>query len=131
MDEPVGFIQNSISRTFVEQANELMKAGMEQKEIYELLEWNKSSMSSVMNGRRDVPIAIWERFQEVYKNANRALMPSLESKEQFVQAATVKMLFNEVAKIKSKVFSLDYQECVTELEQNTISILRDMIREKG
>lgn len=70
-DSDKEFVPNSITRQFVDQVKELIEAGkFSYKGIITKLNWNKSSMSSVMHGTRDVPVPIWELWQSVYKEAN-------------------------------------------------------------
>jgi len=68
---PNWFTQNSITREFIQQVNDLVNRGLyDFKDLATALSWNKSSLSQVVNGARNVPIEKWEVFKEVYKSAN-------------------------------------------------------------
>lgn len=57
-----------ITKEFVERINHLIESGAvsDFAEIIYKLNWNKSSMSSVMSGARLVPIEVYHKFSEVY-----------------------------------------------------------------
>lgn len=60
--------QELVTKEFRKRVNDLINSSQvaDYSEIIKKLEWNKSSMSSVMNGSRNVPLDIWAKFAEVY-----------------------------------------------------------------
>jgi hypothetical protein len=68
------FAQNSFTREFIIQTKELVDNRVyDYKSLSKALDWNKSAMSSVINGYRNIPIEKWEVFKGVYKNAINSL----------------------------------------------------------
>lgn len=47
-------------------------------------------------------------------------------KDFLLEKATVKALYQQVAKLSAKVFDRPFADCLTELEQSTILILKDL-----
>lgn len=56
------------SRKFIESVEMLKKTGVVKfdREIIDALEWNKATFSSVMNGRKLIPIFYFQKFNKVY-----------------------------------------------------------------
>jgi phage repressor protein C with HTH and peptisase S24 domain len=65
-DQP--FVQNSYTKEFIGAVNSMQD--VEHKDIVDKLEWNKTAMSAVMNGKRNIPFDKWEKFKSVYKSDN-------------------------------------------------------------
>lgn len=65
----MAFLQNEQSKTFISEVQRLMNAGVvkKYKEIADAIEWDKTAISNVMNGRRDIPLEKYLKFTEVYK----------------------------------------------------------------
>jgi DNA-binding Lrp family transcriptional regulator len=58
------------TKKFIEQVKNLKNAGVVDRfgEIVDALKWDKTALSNVMNGRRDVPPEVYSLFTEVYKD---------------------------------------------------------------
>jgi hypothetical protein len=62
------FIQKPITKNFINQVKSLVqtgKAGTE-KEIAKKLVYNYSALNQIMNGKRNVPEKVYEKFTELY-----------------------------------------------------------------
>lgn len=68
------FAQNANTKTFVDEVNRLIQGGKVKnfKEVADVIEWDKTAISNVMNGRRNVPHEKFTKFTEVYKVDNPA-----------------------------------------------------------
>lgn len=109
------FKQNSVTLEFVSKAKELIDSGKcAQKDLIEKLEWNKSSMSSVMNGYRNIPIEKWDTFKEVYKDAN-----SVTDNQEDIKAATTDEMSALFIELMKKLESIEASL------QNTALISKD------
>lgn len=56
---------------------------------------------------------------------------NIKTNEDVAQLATVQMLFNEIAKLKSKVTGQKLEEVIDEMEQNTALLVKDILKGKG
>jgi hypothetical protein len=66
------FIQNANTKTFIDEVNKLVETSRVKnyKEVADAIEWDKTAISNVMNGRRNVPHEKYTKFTEVYKVAS-------------------------------------------------------------
>lgn len=65
------FKPNSITNEFIGAVDNLLKNNrLDDKDIIDKLQWNKSTFSLVKNGKRNIPIEKWELFKEVFKYEN-------------------------------------------------------------
>lgn len=66
--EPMGFEQTEKTRNFIESVKRLIDTGevKNQAAIVDALEWDKTLMSNVMNGRKNVPNDVYRKFTEIY-----------------------------------------------------------------
>jgi hypothetical protein len=57
-------VQNKITLKFKEQVKSLIAEGKaaNREEIVSAIEWNKSQMSQVMTGARNIPVAVYRKF---------------------------------------------------------------------
>jgi hypothetical protein len=64
----MGFEQNVLSRKFVQMAKSLIASGKERtiKDVANRLNYNYSALNQVMNGRRNIPQPIYDKYTEVY-----------------------------------------------------------------
>jgi plasmid maintenance system antidote protein VapI len=62
------FEQNSLTRKFIHVVNELIDAGKAKSfaEIANRLEWNRTSMSNVINGRINVPLEVYKKLAKLF-----------------------------------------------------------------
>lgn len=74
-----------------------------------------------------------KKYADLLQNATlpaqqNIIIPTEGSTEKdfLLQKATTKALFQQVAKITAKVFDRPFEDCLAELEQNTILILKDL-----
>lgn len=60
--------QSDNTKNFIEYVKNLLNTGVvkKQADIVEVLEWDKTTMSNVMNGRANVPLYIYNKFVKVY-----------------------------------------------------------------
>lgn len=60
---------NYISKQFIAFADDLIEKGVvgSDKEIVDAIDWHKSSMSQVRNGRQNIPIEVYRKFVSYYK----------------------------------------------------------------
>lgn len=61
-------IPNTVTKAFKEQVETLVGKGVvaNQQEIVDALGWNKSSMSQAMGGSKNVPVAVYRKFTNLY-----------------------------------------------------------------
>lgn len=92
------------SKTFIKQVENLMNTGIVKThtEIIEQLGMTKSMFSSVMNGRRNIPIDKYNRFTEVYAVAvpdvdrvSLEALLSLEAKSTVMLSTLAEILANQ------------------------------------
>lgn len=57
-----------VTKTFIKQVEGLLNTGAAATyaEIADTLDWDRTSMTSVIKGRRNVPVAVYRRFTEHY-----------------------------------------------------------------
>lgn len=62
------FAPNNVTKKFVQQAKELLNTGKVKRysDIAEAVEWDKTALSNVINGRRNIPQEIYKEFTTVY-----------------------------------------------------------------
>lgn len=65
----MGFEQNNLSKRFVNMVESLIASGNErtEKDVAIKLGYNYSALNQVMNGRRNIPNKIFDKYMEVYK----------------------------------------------------------------
>jgi hypothetical protein len=70
-DEPMPFEQNDKTKLFIDAVKKLIDSGevKNQAAIVDALEWDKTLMSNVMNGRKNVPNEVYRKFTEVFQVA--------------------------------------------------------------
>lgn len=65
----MAFIPKEKTKKFIDQVNSLVDSGIVPSylELADNIDWNRSAMSNVINGRRNVPNDVYKRFTDVYK----------------------------------------------------------------
>ncbi len=72
-------------------------------------------------------------LQNVNSGGSESIMIYSEGqtdKDYLMDKATLKAVFHQVAKLSAKVFDRKFEDCLAELEQNTILILKDLQESK-
>ncbi len=112
------------------------KRGWTQEEVAKSIKYSAVQMSRLINSpaKHEVEEILIKKFPELLQNVppERIVIHGEEmtEKDHLMNKAVVKVLYQEVAKLNSKVFGRPFQECLDELEQNTILVLRDLERSK-
>jgi transcriptional regulator with XRE-family HTH domain len=105
--------------------------------------FNKSSVSKYLNGSQEPSVnflkAFYKWFNEsgkkvshenaVNEDAVDYVTPEVKTEQDVVQAASIKVLYNELAKLKAKMYNMPVKDCLEELKQNTSLIIEDILRE--
>jgi plasmid maintenance system antidote protein VapI len=62
------FEQNTITKSFVDEISNLIQSGEANnyKEVADRIEWDKTAISNVVNGRRNIPASIYKKFTEEF-----------------------------------------------------------------
>lgn len=153
---------NSITRKFKEQVDYLISQGVvaNKQEIVDALGWNKSQMSVVIKGTKNIPLAVYRKFTSKYKLIEEPLeaisdtgdfrdkyIKSLEdqlamAREQLNLAtgelrhiavmnfAMLKGLRGPIAKLLAKAEREDLLVIAGKLDKETASLYRS-VRERG
>lgn len=58
-------------------------------------------------------------------------LKSVTNEQEIAQTATIQMLFNEVAKLKSRVTGQKFDEVVDEMDQSIVLLIKDILKKKG
>jgi len=68
------FYANDTTKNFIREVKQLKNDGhiIRFNEVAARLGWDKTALSNVMNGRRDVPPDVYKQFTEVYKGKIKA-----------------------------------------------------------
>jgi hypothetical protein len=114
-------IQNSITKYFVDTVKTLIDKGeiVSQDELAQELKYNKTSLSSVMNGRRNVPSDVYKRFSDRYgtdrtTHINDAIRQSI--KNQITIIAAQRVLLMALAELLAQKRNQSTTTVLSELE---------------
>lgn len=65
------FQQNSITLEFLKQYPKALRdSNLSEAEFAKKVDWNATTLSLVKNGKRNIPLDVWERFQNIFKLEN-------------------------------------------------------------
>lgn len=65
------FQQNSITLEFLKQYPKALRdSNLSEAEFAKKVDWNATTLSLVKNGKRNIPLDVWERFQNLFKSEN-------------------------------------------------------------
>jgi hypothetical protein len=108
--------QTPVTKQFIQQLQELRDKGIIKNyaEVIEKLKWNKSTMSSVLNGKLNVPHYIYSNFKTAYNIPDPELPKQIDPevyKEKYIALLEIQierydLLINELAEIKNLLKNL-------------------------
>jgi DNA-binding transcriptional regulator GbsR (MarR family) len=77
---------NKITKKFQDQVNNLISEGIvaNQQAIVDALGWNKSQMSQAMNGAKNIPLVVYQKFTDKYGLADP--VGDIEYKEKYLSS---------------------------------------------
>jgi hypothetical protein len=126
------FSQNVITKNFISAAKSLKDRG--NVDSYDTLAtslgWNKTSMSSVMNGRRNVPNEVYKKFADKYKTDLVAEVNPTEAglHNVLLNHAMLRVTLMALAELLAKQRKLPVTKIIAELEaavnEQTESLLK-------
>jgi hypothetical protein len=72
------FNQNTVTKKFIESVDKLIDDGKiaSRSALVDEIKWNKSSMSSVFNGRINVPSTVYKKFCDKYATDKAVTIPN-------------------------------------------------------
>jgi len=113
--------QSSITKFFIETVNKLIDKGELKgyKELAEKLDWNRTSLSNVINGRINVPTEVYKKFAEMYGTDTVAQVDSPTSiiLQKVVQMQATQRVFLMVfAELLAKERGVSIATVLSELE---------------
>jgi transcriptional regulator with XRE-family HTH domain len=101
---------------------------LSKEKIAKRLNLSRGHFSALLNGNEEIKRFHLDQIRAEFKDELSGSANNTD--EAVVQAATIKMLYNEVAKLKSKVTGQSYEDCLNDMEQSTISIVKDILKAK-
>lgn len=102
----------------------LKTLGFDRRTLEKELKYSPLTIDQTLSrGGNEKMLASLQGFLELAESKKQ---PLARTPEEQTQSATVKMLVNEVAKLKAKVSGVSFEDVLIELHQNTIAILKDM-----
>lgn len=116
-----------------------LKNGWTLEQVAKSVGYSRVHLTRLMKEKKksDVEDMILKKHASLFQNdtfpKSGALIIKTEKpseKDFLLEKATVKALYQEVAKLSSKVFGRSIEDSLIELEQNTILILKDLQESK-
>lgn len=99
--------------------------------IAERLEISRTYLSSLISGKQEVTMKHIQLFKQVFKDELAGIIaapPSPKTEDEATQAAILKMLYSEVAKLKAATSGRSLEQCLAEMKADTILNLQDILR---
>lgn len=112
------FEPNDKTRKFIRQARTLVDSGQVggYKEIADAIDWDRTAVSNVINGRRNIPPEVFKRFTDVYK-LGEIVEPDVFFAETALQnQAYVRVILRAMAELLSKQREEPVTKTLTDLE---------------
>lgn len=129
-DEPMSFEQNDKTRNFIETVKKLIESGevRNQATIVDALKWDKTLMSNVMNGRKNVPNDVYRKFTELFQVTTPPTDADFRDKYISMLEQQVKDRDRQLAELKDRMDSRTLQ--ITDQIEKLQASLKEVVREQ-
>lgn len=114
---------------FLKNESKLSKEKVTNAQIAEAIGITRGHFQKYLNGSEGVPentISLIKRAFKKYFESS----PIVNSDEELVNMAILKVLYKEVAKLKAKAENRDLEACLDDLEDDTKLIMRELVSVK-
>lgn len=113
--------------------NSINKLGFSRKDIAEFLgyEGGEATINSNLSRIAKSPNrAFYQKLQKAFNHFNsiKSAIPNVNSNEELVNTAMLKMLYNRVAKITSFIEKKDISNVMDEMDSETTIIMRELLK---
>jgi hypothetical protein len=112
------FEPNEKTTAFVKEVSDLLNSGAVKNytEIVNKLKWDKTLMSNVMNGRKNVPNDVYKKFKEVYQPVTIENLEKLAIETSLQNQAYIRVILQALAEVLSRQRGESYAKTLSDLE---------------
>lgn len=114
------------TKKFIEQVESLIDSGVVPSyvEIVDSIEWNRSALSNVINGRRNVPNDVYKRFTDVYKPVE------MENTETFTVGKLLRLeaIGTVILSALAEVLAFQRNETVAKVSEELLSTVNSKLK---
>jgi predicted transcriptional regulator len=125
--------QNSITKTFIDSVKFLKERGDVKSfnELADVLKWNRTSMSNVLNGRINVPHEVYKKFADRFNTDHLATIkdaPSFTTKAIIKNEAMLRVILSAVAEMLATQRGVPVATMMASLESTVAQEIESRIK---
>lgn len=123
----MSFEQNDKTKSFIREVKNLIDQGIVKNysEIVNELDWDKTLMSNIMNGRKNVPNDIYRKFKEVYRPVEVSNSGTLTIEHLIRIEAMNSVILGALA----EVLAFQRSQPVTKVNNDLVSTVQSQIKQ--